>query len=298
MKSIRRNKLAAFFAFAIPSLLIYILFVTVPFLKTFYYSLTDWNGISDSFNFIGLANFQKLLQDKILWKSLVNNIEICLLGGFLTFLIAIFNAVIITQSKLRERKFYRIVYFIPNILSATIVSLLWMFIYNPNFGLLNGFLEGVGLENLTKVWLGNKATVIPCIIIAWVWMSVGFYMILYISAIEGIPTSLFEAAEIDGSNFWHKFRYITWPLLKETTKTALVFFFVNAFSSVFNMVKIMTDGDPARASEVLTNYMYKTAFRQSSFGYATAIGVFTFLVILLLSGVMLLLTRTKDTIEY
>ena len=298
MKSIRRNKLIAFSLFVIPALAIYVLFVTIPFLKTFYYSLTDWNGISETYNFVGFSNFEKLFQDKIMWKSLVNNIEICLIGGVLTFLVAIFNAVIITQSKLREKKFYRIVYFIPNILSATIVSLLWMFIYNPSFGLLNGFLKGIGLHDLTKVWLGNKTTVIPCITVAWVWMSVGFYMVMYISAIESIPTGLFEAAEIDGSTAWHKFRYITWPLLKETTKTSLVFFFVNAFSSVFNMVKIMTDGDPARASEVLTNYMYKTAFRQSSFGYGTAIGVFTFFLILLLSGVVLLLTRTKDVIEY
>lgn len=298
MKSIHRNKIITFLCFAIPSLAIYILFVGVPFLKTFYYSLTDWNGISDTYNFIGLENFKDLFQDKIMWKSLLNNIEVCLIGGVLTFLIAIFNAVIITQSKLKERKFYRIVYFIPNILSATIVSLLWKFIYNPNFGLLNSMLETIGLSDLTRIWLGNKTTVIPCITIAWVWMSVGFYMVLYISAIEGIPASLFEAAEIDGSSAWHKFRYITWPLLKETTKTALVFFFVNAFSSIFSMVKIMTDGDPARASEVLTNYMYKTAFRQSDFSYASAIGVFTFVLILVISGTMLLLTRTKDTIEY
>ena len=301
MKALRKNRITTFCLYALPILLVYIYFITIPFLETFYYGMTDWNGIGKTWNFIGFDNFKKLFtKDKVIWDALWHNVEFCIYGGIFTFLIAIFNAVVVTQSHLRgwEKKFYRITYFIPNILSTVVVSLLWMFIYNPNWGILNSGLQAVGLDNLTHVWLGEKSTVVPALIVPWVWTSVGFYMILYISAIESIPTSLFEAAEIDGAGSWQKFWTITWPLLKETTKTSLVFFFINAFSGVFTLVNVMTQGGPAKASEVMTNYLYTQAFRMSEFGYGTAIGVMTFFVVLIVSAVLLILTRTTDTIEY
>lgn len=298
LKSVYRQKVLTFCVFVIPALAIFCYFFAIPFLKTFYYCFTDWNGLSKSYNFVGLDNFVRLIKDETVWLALWNNVKFCLIGGVLTFGLAIFNAVIITQSKLREKKFYRIVFYIPNILSTVIVTLLWMFIYNPSFGLLNGFLEWVGLEEWALLWLGNKSTVVPALIVVWVWMSVGFYMVMYISAIEGIPTDLYEAADLDGATSWHKFKSITWPLVLETTKTNLIFFFINAFSGVYTLVDIMTEGGPAKASEVLTHYMYQQAFHLSKFGYATAIGVFTFLIVLVVSGVMLLITRRKDVIEY
>lgn len=298
MKSVRNQKILTFCIFVIPAFAVFFYFFAIPFFKTFFYCLTDWNGISKEYNFVGLRNFARLLKDSTVWKALLNNVAFCVFGGILTFGIAIFNAAVITQSKLKEKRFYRIVFYIPNILSTVIVTLLWMFIYNPNFGILNSGLNALGLESLTRLWLGNKATVVPCLIVVWVWMSVGFYMILYISAIEGIPAEYFEAAELDGANAWHRFKNITWPLIIETTKTALIFFFINAFSGVFTLVDIMTEGGPAKASEVLTHYMYQQAFRLSDFGYATTIGVFVFFIVLFISGMLLLLTRKKGGIEY
>ena len=176
--------------------------------------------------------------------------------------------------------------------------LLWKFVFTPNFGLLNSGLEMVGLEALTKNWLGDKSTVIACLIFVWVWCSIGFYMVLFISAIESIPTSFFEAAELDGANAWQRFWTVTWPLLKETTKTAVVYFFINAFSGCYSLVRVMTEGGPARASEVMTSYMFTTAFSINKFAYASAMGVVIFLVIMIASAILLLLTRTKDPIEY
>jgi len=300
LKSVKKERILTFLVFVLPALAIYIYLFVMPFLKTFYYCFTDWNGVGKEINFVGLDNFVKLFKDKQVWHSLWNNIQFCVIGGILTFGIAIFNAVIITQSSLGkgERKFYRIAFYIPNILSTVIVTLMWMFIYNPNWGILNGLLELLGLGQFTDMWLGNKSTVVPALIVVWVWMSVGFYMVMYIAAIEAIPHDLFEAADLDGANVWHKFKNITWPLIIETTKTNLVFFFINAFSGVYTLVDIMTDGGPAKASNVLTYYMYDQAFAMSKFGYATAIGVFTFFVVLLVSGVMLLATRRKEVIEF
>ncbi len=287
-----------FWSFSLPALALYLYLVVVPFFQTFYYSLTDWNGISETMNFVGLSNFTKLVRDPTTWKYLWNNILFFVFGGILTYGIGLFNAVVLTQSKLKEKRFYRIAFFFPNVLSIAIVAVLWMFIYNPTFGILNATLRALGLDNLTRVWLGDKGTVVYAMIVPWVWMSVGFYMVLFISSIEGIPTSLFEAAEIDGANSVQRFTRITFPLLWETIRTSIVFFVINAFSGVFTLVNVMTNGEPAGASEVLTNHMYKTAFQYSRFGYATAIGVFVFLVIMLIAGVLLLFTRSKDVIEY
>lgn len=298
IKSERIRKSAIFLLFVLPALALYIYMVAIPFFKTFYYCFTDWNGMTDTYNFVNLENFDKLIHDGKIWQSLKHNLVFCVVGGILTFGIALFNAAVITQSKLRERQLYRIIFFFPNILSVVIVAVIWSFVFNPSFGILNAAMEFLGLGDYIRVWLGDKSTVVFALIVPWVWMSVGFYMVLFISAIEGIPASLLEAAEIDGANSVQKFFRITMPLLKETTKTALVFFFINAFSGVFTLVNVMTNGEPAGASEVLTNYMYRTAFQHNRFGYATAIGVFVFFIIILISGVTLLLTRSKERIEY
>lgn len=293
-----KEKYIVFLVFSLPALAIYLYSVAVPFLQTFYYSLTDWNGISETMNFVGLKNFEKIIKDPNTWKYLWNNVLFFIFGGILTYAIGLFNAVVLTQSKLKEKKFYRIIFFFPNVLSIAIVAVLWMFVYNPSIGILNSMLDVLGLGHLTQVWLGNKSTVVYALIVPWVWMSVGFYMILFISTIEGIPTSLYEAADIDGVNVMQRFTKITFPLLWETIRTSLVFFVINAFSGVFTLVNVMTNGEPAGASEVLTNYMYKNAFLYNKFGYATAIGVFVFGTIMLIAGTIMFLTRPKDSIEY
>lgn len=284
--------------FALPALAIYCYFVVAPFLQSFYYGLTDWNGMAPAMRFVGLDNFVKMGGDPNIVKALKNNLLFCAVGGVATFVIAMFNAIVLTQSKLREKRFYRIVFFFPNILSIAIVAVLWMFIFNPSFGILTAALNALGLGQHARIWLGDKATVVYALIVPWVWMSVGFYMVLFISAIESIPTSLFEAAEIDGANAVQKFNRITLPLLRETVRTALVFFFINAFSGVFTLVNVMTNGEPAGASEVLPNYMYKNAFLFNKFGYATAIGALIFAITMLFAAVALWLTKSKDVIEF
>ena len=297
-KANKMQRYKVFLIMVLPALLIYFIFYIIPFLQTFWYSLTDWNGVGRTYNIIGLKNFAKLLHDKKLWSSLLNNVKFCVWGGIATFAISLFNAALLSHSRIKGKNIYRAIFFVSNILSITVVSLLFMFIYNPKLGILNGTLELIGLGQYAKGWLGNKATAIYCLIVPWVWMSVGYYMILFISAIEGIPVSFYESAEIDGASKWKSFWHISMPLIVETLKTALVFFFINAFSGVFTLVNIMTDGQPSGTTEVMTNYMYRIAFRNSQFGLATAVGVFVFLLVLVLSGALLLLTRQKEVIEY
>lgn len=300
MKGANRKKLQMFCLCVAPALLIYTYFILFPFCKTFYYSLTDWNGMTPTYNFVGLKNFAKMFKDDLVLKSLSNNMKFCIVGGIFTFAIAIFNAVVITQSRLRrgEKQFCRVTFFVPNIISTAIVAVIWTFIFNPNWGILNALLEFFHLSDWCHTWLGEKETVVYAVMVPWVWAAVGFYMVMFISAIESIPQDVYDAAKIDGANVWSTFWSVTFPLILETVKTSLVFFFINAFSGVFTLVSIMTNGNPSNASEVITNYMYKQAFARSKFGYSTAIGVFVVLIVFVASGLLMVLTRNKDASEY
>lgn len=294
MKSTIAKKRIMFAICVVPALIVFLYFIVVPFLETFYYCFTDWNGMTKTYNFIGFKNFEKIFKDKIFWLSLKNNVKFCVWGGILTFGIGIFNAVLITQSNLKEKNVYKILFFIPQILSIVAVAAIWKFIYNPEWGILNGLLDAVGLGTLKHTWLGEKSTVVGALIVVWVWISVGFYMVLFIAAIEGISKDVFEAATIDGATSWQQFWTITFPLIAETTKTCVIFFLINAFTGVYSLVKTMTEGGPAHGSEVVTSYMYNQAFVRSKFGLGTAMGVTMVVLVAILSAILLIATRNKD----
>ena len=294
-----RQRQRAFWVFALPILLIFLILVVIPFFINIYLSLTNWNGYSKTMTFVGLKNYIKMFGDKIVRKAFFNNVKLFVIGMLFTMGIALFFAIVITRYSLQERKFYRIVFFFPNMLSIVIVSCVWTFIFNPTFGLLNGLLRILGLNSWTHAWLGEKSTVLGALSVPWIWMSMGYYMVLFIAAIENIPKTLFEAAEIDGASLSAQTIHIIIPLVWETIRICLVYFVVNAFSGTFTLVNITTDGDPARASELLTTYMYKNAFANGygKFGYAATIGILVFVILITLSALFLRLTR-RDTIEY
>jgi N-acetylglucosamine transport system permease protein len=193
--------------------------------------------------------------------------------------------------------FYRIVFFFPNILSIIVVGLIWKFIYNPSFGLLNAFLESVGLESWIKVWLGDVNTVMPSLVVPQAWMYIGFYMLLLFAAMQNIPESYYESAKLDGAGEITLLFRITIPLIWETMRTAFVFFVINAFSKTFNLVYVVTRGGPSRSSELLTTYLYQNAFEFSNYGYATSIGVFLFVILFVISIIVLKFTKA-ETYEY
>lgn len=293
----KKQKTTLFCIYVIPTLCLYVIFLVFPFIRTFYLCLTDWNGYGNRMNFVGLQNFITLFKDELVFNALKHNLYLFIIGTVATFALSLFFAVSLTRSKLKERNFYRIIFFFPNILSIVIVSVIWMFIYNPTFGILNSFLNSVGLPHLTRAWLGELNTVLPALSVPWIWMSVGFYMILFIAAIENIPVSLFESATIDGASQWHQLWKITIPLVWEVMRISVVFFILNAFSGTFTIVDVTTKGGPSRASDILTNYMYENAFTYSKFGYGTTIGVFIFFILLVLSLIWLK-SSERETIEY
>ena len=295
MKANYKNRVGVFCLFCLPLLAMYLIFSFTPLIKTFFYSVTDWSGYGD-YNFVGFDNFIKVFNDKVFWTSLLNNVKFFFVGGIFVFGLALVCAAMITQSKLKESKYYRIILYMPNIISGVIIAVLWKFIFSPNFGLLNNFMTLLGLE--PQNWLGQKDTAFTCLMIVWVWSGFGYYMLLMIAGIEGIPTTFLEAAEIDGATGIQRFIHIVLPMVINMVRTCMVFFPMNAFTGIYVLVKFMTDGGPANSTQVIISYIYQTAFTKSRFGLSAAQGVVVCILVGALIMFMLKVTKPKDELEY
>jgi N-acetylglucosamine transport system permease protein len=294
-KKISRNIFISFFT--VPTLIVYIVFFGYPVLQSFYISFFRWSGLSDKKTFVGVENFVRLFRDGIVWQALRNNMILYVFGTIFTFFIAIFFAAVIVKKDYKESKFYRIVFFFPNVLSVVIVAIIWSFVFSPTMGIVNNTLELIGLESLTRTWLGDEKTVLGALIVPQVWMFAGFFMVLYMAGMKNIPKSMYEAAKIDGATEIRQFMSITIPMLWEIIRTSLMFFVSRAFQSTFSLVYITTGGGPNRSSEILSTYMYEQGFVNSNFGYATVVGLFLFAVMMTINFILQRVTK-REVYEY
>lgn len=292
-----RDRNIFIFLFTIPALIIYLVFFGYPILQSFYISFFRWTGLSDKKIFVGLENFKRLFEDEVVWQALKNNMIMYIFGTIFTFALAIFLAAVLVRKNLKEGKFYRVVFLFPNVLSIVVVSIIWSFIFSPTMGIVNNALEMIGLENLTRTWLGDENTVLGALIVPQVWMFTGFFMVLYMAGMKNIPKSMYEAAKIDGASELKQFFSITIPMLWEIIRTSLVFFISRAFQSTFSLVYTTTSGGPNRASETLATYMYEQAFVNSNFGYATVIGLLLFAVMMTINFILQRITK-REVIEF
>lgn len=289
-----RNKYQVIIPFLLPSLLLYGVFVLYPYVRSMYIGLTRWRGLAREPEFVGLANFQRMMNDEFFWNALSNNGFYILVLPTITLGLALFFAFVLTQGA-KFSSFYRITFFFPQIMSVVAVGVLWSFIFHPTMGILNAILQSAGMDR-PPVWLGNPDTVLSAISTVAIWQAVGFYMVLFIAAMESVPTSLYEAAEIDGATRWHLFWHITIPMIWDAIITALVFIMIFA-TNMFALTQTMTQGGPSRSSEVLSTYLYNEAFLNSNFGYGTAMAVFLFILVLSISLVIQRITR-RERVEF
>ncbi len=289
-----RDKYRLIVPFLAPSVLLYVVFVLYPYAQSMYISLTRWRGLTRNITFIGLENFQRMFGDNLFWNALSHNVIYLLTIPLITIAIGLFFAFLLTQG-VAGAKFYRVTFFFPQVMSVVAIGVLWSFVYHPTMGVLTSLLRLLGVEN-PPVWLGNPDTALSAVGAVVVWQAVGFYMILFIAGMESIPSTYYEAATLDGANRWYIFWNITLPLLWDTVRTALVFLAIGAVD-MFAIVQTMTQGGPSRATDVLATYLYERAFLQSEFGYATAIAVSMFLLVLTLSTVLLRVTQ-RESLEY
>lgn len=292
------------FTFLVPPLALYAVFVISPYLQAFQISLTNWRGLSPTYEYVGPENFGRLLQDHYVWNALKNNAIILVALPILTIVLALFFASMLSVggrkgkagvSGVRGAAFYRVVYFFPQVLSVAIIGVLWKEVYAPRSGILNGFLRTVGLDGLAKPWLGDPDLAFWCVLAVMVWSNVGFYVVLFNAAMQSIPREIYEAAMLDGAERGETLRKITVPLLWDTIQVAWVYLAVIAIDG-FALVQIITLGGPGNSSDVIGLRLYDTAMGEYKFGYASAIGVAMFFLTLSVAFVSLRLTR-RDRIE-
>jgi len=264
--------------FILPSLLFLGVFIYFPLVQNVINSFFDFSVFSQTKEFIGLSSFKELFQDKVIMIALLNNIKYAVISVAFQVAFALILATILEDKLFRKiAPVLRVVYFIPVMISISVIALLFNFIYNPQMGILNGFLELIGLENLAIPWLGNATTSIYAVIAMSQWQSIGFITMLFIVAIQKIPKELYEAAEIDGAGKVRKFLSITIPQVKETM-------FVNTLITVtgamlvFNEPYILTNGGPGFSSMTLSVHMYQQGFVKDNMGYASAVATLIFVL--------------------
>ncbi|MER6523646.1 sugar ABC transporter permease [Streptomyces sp. NPDC001508] len=293
--------------FLLLPLALYSVLVLSPYGQAFYLAMTDWRGVSAQRKFIGADNFVRLAHDPMFWAALRNNGLMLLVVPLTTVTLALVLASLLNLGGrgrraavegVRGAAVYKIVYFFPQVLSVTVVAVLWNFIYTPNSGLLNGFLNAIGLGGLTDSWLADPGVALWAVMAVMVWSAVGFYVVLFSAAMQSIPREVLEAALLDGAGPLATFRHITLPLVWENVQVALVYLGILAMDG-FALVQIMTvgPGGPDNSTEVLGLGLWRNAFTYGRFGYASALGVSIFFFTLTLAALTLRLSR-RERIEY
>ncbi|CUQ57135.1 MULTISPECIES: carbohydrate ABC transporter permease [Hungatella] len=284
MKREKKRNLQAL-AFAVPAILILGIFVYFPLIENFIYSFQSFTLSSATKEWVGFDNYRHLFSDKIILVSLKNNIlyaviSIVIQVGFGLVLAAVLEDIAFHKFAPALRS----IYFIPTVISMTVVCLLFDFVYNPQMGLLNSFLELVGLDGFTRIWLGSKKTAMYAVIAVSQWQSTGYVAMLFIVAIQKIPRDLYEAAEVDGAGKLKRFFYITVPQVRQMFFVTMILTVVGAFT-VFNEPYILTGGGPGTATMVLSLHMYQTGFVKNNMGYASTIAMLIFVITAILSSV-------------
>lgn len=288
-----------FFCLA-PAVILFVIFMLIPTIDVFRMSLYKWGGYTAEKTFVGFENFKKLFQSDKFYQAFQNSVLLIVIVTIVTFAMAIIFAAILTREKLKGQTFFRVVFYIPNILSVVVISAIFSAIYDPTQGLLNSFLNLFrgqnGVDN-PILWLGSQKLVIYSIIIAMVWQAIGYYMVMYMASMANIPESLYESAGLEGAGRIKQFFSITLPLIWTNIRTTLTFFVISTINMSFLMVKAMTNGGPDGASNVFLSYMYQEAYTNSSYGYGMAIGVAVFLFSFALAAVLNAVTK-REEIEF
>jgi N-acetylglucosamine transport system permease protein len=287
----------------IPALVLHVVFVLSPYAQAFYLSLTDWTGVAGEAHFVGADNYARLAGDSLFLDAVRNNAVMLLVVPLVTIGIGLFLASMMHLGGRGGRRgiagsgAYQIVYFFPQLLSLVVIAVLWGFVYNPNTGLLNGALRAAGLGGLARSWLASPSLALIAVMAVLVWSSVGFYVVLFSAAIDGIPRELFEAALLDGAGGWATFRRVTLPLVRESVQVAFVYLGIAALDA-FAVVQVMTagPGGPDGATEVIGLSLYRNAFQYGKFGYASAMGVALFFATLTLA-VLALRAGRRERLE-
>lgn len=295
----KKRRSGFIFACVTPAILLFIIFMIIPTFDVFRMSMYRWGGYTADKTFVGLQNFVKLFQSDKFYRAFQNSILLIVIVTIVTFSFSIIFAAILTREKIKGQNIFRVIFYIPNILSIVVISAIFSAIYDPNSGLLNSFISLFkgGVSENPILWLGSQRIVIYSIAIAMVWQAIGYYMVMYMASMANIPESLYESAALEGAGRIKQFSAITLPLIWTNVRTTLTFFIISNINMSFLFVRAMTNSGPDGASSVFLSYMYQEAYTNSSYGYGMAIGVMVFLFSFALAAVLNAVTK-RDDIEF
>lgn len=281
-----------------PATILAFIFLVVPTFNVFRMSLFKWGGYSPNQTFVAFDNFVTLFKDENFYRACRNSILLIVVVTVITIVFALLFAFILTREKLKGQNIFRIIFYIPNILSVVVISAIFSAIYDVNRGLLNNLLSifGIGTES-PIAWLGDQKIVIYSLVGVMVWQAIGYYMVMYMASMSAIPESLYESANLEGASRMTQFFQITLPLIWTNIRTTLTFFIISNINMSFLFVKAMTGGGPDGASEVFLSYMYKQAYTNSTYGYGMAVGVVVFSFSFALAAIVNRVTK-REPLEF
>lgn len=276
----KKNNWAAYL-FILPLILLSFVMIYYCIIRTVMTSFTDWNGMSDTMNFVGLKNYAKLVKDKTFWTAVVNNIIFFFGTVFVQAGVGFLIAVLL-KKKLPGSNMFKAVYFMPIAMATSITTAIFKIIMDPTNGSLNNFLRAIHLDMFAVSWLGDKRYALLSVIIVNIFQWMGFSMITYYAGLMALPDDVYEAAKIDGAGFWRTTVSVTFPMLKGTTNVLLILGIVGSLKT-FDIVKLLTDGGPGRSTTVLNTYLYEKAFKDFNAGGAATIGVAILIIAMIMS---------------
>lgn len=264
-------------------LLVYIVFVVFPLLSSFFYSLTNWNGFNVNFDFVGLQNFEKMFSDRLFSNAIRNTV----LWTVAAVVIPTISGLALALG-LHERgslsNLYKSLFYLPISLALAVIGQIWLWIYQPNWGLVNTVLRGIGLGDVAQAWLAKPQYVLLAVILAWAWQQTALSMVIFLAGLTAIPQELLEAAHIDGANYIQRTWRVTIPLLAPASVVVIALAVINSLKS-FDVVYVMTRGGPFHSSDNLAMFMYNESFQKYNMGYGSAIAVVLFLITLVVIAI-------------
>ncbi len=285
------NRLWRVLLLALP-ILVFSVLVIWPLLSSFYYSFTNWNGFSRDYAFIGLRNFEKIWTDRLFFSAIVNTAIWMAAALALPTLAGLFLALLLDR-QIRGARIFKTVFYLPICLSAIVVGQIWIWIYQPDWGLLNTFIQLIGNPDFNYAWLARPNTALYAVIIAWSWQQTGLSMVIYLAGLTSIPSDLLEVCEIEGATAWQRIRRVVIPLLAPSTVVVVALSMINSLKG-FDILYIMTGGGPFNSSDTLAMHMYNESFKKYLMGYGSAISVVLFLIAITIIGAYFRQLRKLD----
>ncbi len=277
--------------FALPALAVYVVFLVYPAITSLWFSFTNWDGLSPTYDVVGLDNYVAMTKDPVVIQAAKNNLVWTVVTLTVPLVLGLALAIVL-NGRVRGKPVLRLIFYTPAVLPLVSIASIWGWLYNPQYGAINVFLRTVGLGGLAQPWLGQDSTALAAVMVPAIWLRTGFPMLLYLAALQGINTEMYEAATVDGATRWQQFRHITMPTLRPAHYIVLALSLIDSFK-VFDMIYAMTYGGPGTTTQVMGTWMYANVFQYYQAGYGTAIAVVITVVALVVS-IPYVLSQTRE----